>query len=151
MRFEETRTMPFDLKKGWDYINDFRRWPDFYAGLDHIIDPAMCSWSQAGDQVRFAYRLLGHRIEGSATLGQREEGSLVCFTANSPAIPDVTQEWHYTELDDHFILRVVLDVKEATSFLGRVIVGTVLPKALGKDLTRTMDNLEDIFEVGIPD
>jgi len=151
MRFEETRTMSAEMKKGWDYINDFRRWPDFYAGVDHIIDPHTCSWSAVGDSVRFAYRLLGRSIEGVATIDARDEGLLVTFTTRIYALPDVVQEWHYTDLDDHFILRVVLETEGATSFMGRLIDGTLLPRALEKDLRRTMDNLEDIFEIGIPD
>jgi hypothetical protein len=151
MRFEETRTMPAEMKKGWDYINDFRRWPDFYAGVDHIIDPYSCAWNAVGESVRFAYRLLGRSIEGVATIDTRDEGLLVIFTTRIPALPDVIQEWHYTDLDDHFILRVVLETEGATSFMGRLIDGTLLPRALEKDLRRTMDNLEDIFEIGIPD
>ncbi len=151
MRFEETRTMPAELKKGWDYISDFRRWPDFYAGVDSIVDVDTCAWAEVGNQVRFTYRLLGRRIEGVATIDRREEGLLVIFTTKIPALPDVVQEWHYTDLDDHFILRVVLETEGATSFMGRLIDGTLLPRVLEKDLRRTMDNLEDIFEMGIPD
>ena len=151
MRFEETRTMPIELKKGWDYISDFRRWPDFYAGVDQIVDPDSCAWAKMGDRVQFTYRLLGRKIEGVATLDVFDEGSLVKFTTRIPVLPDVIQEWHYTDLDDHFILRVVLETEGATSFMGRLIDGTLLPNALGRDLQRTMDNLEDIFEMGIPD
>jgi hypothetical protein len=150
MRFEETRTMPAEMKKGWDYINDFRSWPDFSAGVDRIIDPHTCAWSAVGDRVHFSYRLLGRSIEAFATIDARDEGSLVTFTTRIPALPDVIQEWHYTDLDDHFILRVVLETEGATSFMGRLIDGTLLPRALEKDLRRTMDNLEDIFEIGVP-
>ena len=151
MRFEETRTMPVELKLGWDYVNDFRHWPDYYAGFDHIVDPDTGAWNAVGDRVKFAYRLLGRKIEGIATLQERDEGALVKFTAKVPPLPDVIQEWHYAELNDHFILRVVLETEGATSFMGRLIDGTLLPKALEKDLKRTLDNLEDIFEMGIPD
>ncbi|MDH5615205.1 MAG: SRPBCC family protein [Acidimicrobiia bacterium] len=151
MRFEETRTMPIELKKGWDYLNDFRRWPDFYAGFDHIVEPEKGAWSKVGDSVRFTYRLLGRSIEGVLTLDGRDEGAMVKFSSKIPALPEVIQEWHYTDLDDRFILRVVLETEGATSFMGRLIEATLLPKALEKDLKRTMDNLEDIFEMGIPD
>jgi hypothetical protein len=150
MRFEETRTIPIELKKGWDYINDFRRWPDFYAGFDHIVDPDTCAWNKVGDSVGFTYRLLGRSIKGVATINERDEGVMVKFTTKVTPLPDVIQEWHYTDLDDHCILRVVLETEGATSFMGRLIDGTLLPKALEKDLKRTMDNLEDIFEMGIP-
>ncbi len=151
MRFEETRTMPVELKKGWDYISDYRRWPDFYSGIDHIVEPDLCAWSEVGDSVRFRYRLLGRTVEGTATLDAYDEGKLVKLTTKIPALPDVVQEWHYTDLHDHFILRVVLETDGVTSFMGRLIDGTLLPRALEKDLNRTMDNLEAIFEIGIPD
>ncbi len=151
MRFEETRTMPVELKKGWDYVNDFRRWPDYYAGFDHIVDPDNGAWDDVGDTVAFAYRLLGRIIEGVAVLEERDEGVMVKLVAKVPPLPDVTQEWHYTELADQFILRVVLETEGATSFMGRLIDGTLLPRALEKDLKRTLDNLEAIFEMGIPD
>jgi hypothetical protein len=151
MRFEETRTMPVELKLGWDYVNDFRHWPDFYAGFDHIVDPEIGSWNTAGDSVKFAYRLLGRKIEGVATLQERQEGALVKFIAKVPPLPDVMEEWHYRDLNDHFILRVVLETGGTTSFMGRLIDGTLLPRVLEKDLKRTMDNLEDLFGMGIPD
>ena len=59
---------------------------------------------------------------------------MVRFSTKIASLPEVVQEWHYTDLDDQFTLRVVLETEEATSFMGRVIEGTLLPKAMEKDL-----------------
>lgn len=151
MRFEETHTMPIELKKGWDYITDFRHWPDWYAGMESIIEPEKCAWGAVGDSVRFTYKLLGRRIEGTSTLTKLDEGTMARFTTKVSGLPDVIHEWHYTDLRDHFIVRVELESGEPTSFMGRLVDGTLLPRALEKDLKRSLDNLEDIFEIGIPD
>lgn len=139
-----TRTYPVPLKKGFDYISDFKTWPDWYVGMTEILEPG--TWHTPGDHVRCAYRLLGRRIEGKVILDGYREGELVTLHSEVPALPVVHEEWHYKEAGDSaFVLRVILETEEPTSFFGRAIDRMLLPVALERDLRHSLENLDSIF------
>jgi len=151
MRVELMRTFPVARKKAFDYLDDFTTWPTWYAGMLEIIEPDKARWSAAGDKVRFAYKLLGRRLEGECTLEEVHEAELVKFTATIPTVGDVHQEWFYRDAgDDAFTLKVVLETEEATSFFGKVIDKMVIPRVLERDLRHTLEHLEETFAIGIP-
>lgn len=152
MRTEITRVFPVSLKEGFDYLHDFKLWPVWYVGVLEIIDPEKGAWDKRGDTVRFAYKMLGRRVEGEAIVDEMIDGELVSFTTKVSGLPDVHEEFHYSEVtDDSFKLTTVLETDEPTSFFGKTIDRMVLPRVLERDLRTTMDHLEDIFRVGIPD
>ncbi len=149
MRTELSRTYPVALKKGFDYIDDFRMWPDWYVGLLRIIEPETCAWSKPGDTVRFEYKLLGRRVEGHCILEEWKEGELARYHTEVPGLPVVHFAYHYSEVDPMaFMMRVEMETEEPTSFFGRTIDKTVLPRVLKRDLERSLENLQDIFEMG---
>ena len=45
---------------------------------------------------------------------------------------------------------VVLESEEPESLFGKVVDRMLLPRALERDLRRTLENLEDIFSMGLP-
>lgn len=146
MRTDMTRTFPVPLKKGFDYIDDFKMWPDWYAGMIEILDPEKGRWHTPGDEVRFAYRLLGRRLEGKAILDEYRETELVRFHTEVPGIPVVHCEYHYRLAgDEAFVLKVVLETEEPTSFFGKTIDRMLLPIALERDLRNSLENLDAIF------
>lgn len=152
MRTEVAKSFVVPLKEGFDYIDDFRLWPDWYVGMTEILDPALCQWILPGDTVKFAYRLLGRRVEGVATLDEKIDAEYVRFHSDVPGLPRVFQEWHYaTAGNEAFITKVVLETKEddITSFFGRMIDRTMLPRVLDRDLRGSLDNLEEIFFAGL--
>jgi hypothetical protein len=151
MRVELMRTFPVSRKKAFDYLDDFTTWPTWYAGMLEIIEPDKATWSAAGDKVRFAYKLLGRRLEGECTLEEVHEAELVKFTATIPTVGDVHQEWFYSDAgDEAFTLKVILETEEATSFFGKVIDKMVIPRVLERDLRHTLEHLEETFAIGIP-
>ena len=150
MRTELTNTFPAPLKKGFDFLHDFTMWPHWYAGMTAIIDPGTAAWDEPGDAVRFAYKLLGRRLEGVSTLEEMRPMELVRFVASVPGLPEVHQEYHYAPAGDEvFVLKVVMETGEPTSFFGRAIDRMLLPRALQRDLRRSMENLHDIFAAGL--
>ncbi len=152
MRTEIAKSFPVPLKKGFDYIDDFKMWPDWYVGLTEILEPAMGQWIFPGDSVKFSYRLLGRRVEGIATLDEKIDGEFVKFHTDVPGLPRVHQEWHYaTAGSESFIAKVVLETREddPTSLFGKVIDKTMLPRVLDRDLRGSLDNLEEIFVAGL--
>ncbi len=152
MRIELMRTYPVPRKKAFDYLDDFTTWPTWYAGMLEIVDPQEAAWSLAGDKVRFAYKLLGRRLEGECTLEEAREADLVKFTATIPKVGDVHQEWFYGDAGEGaFTLKVIMETDEPTSFFGKVIDKTVIPRMLERDLRHTLDHLEETFAMGIPD
>ncbi len=152
MRIELMRTYPVPRKKAFDYLDDFTTWPTWYAGMLEILEPDKAAWNEAGDKVRFAYKLLGRRLEGECTLEEVREAELVKFTAKVPAVGDVHQEWFYRDAGEGaFTLRVILETEEPTSFFGKVIDKMVIPRVVERDLRSTLDSLEETFAIGIPE
>lgn len=152
MRVELSREFPISLKSGYDYLMDPKLFPAWRVGMIEILDLEHATWSKAGDGFRFAYRLLGRRVEGECILDELREAELVRFTATIPGVPKVHESWHYRAIDeDSFELKSVQETEEATSFFGKAIDGMLLPRVIERDLTRTLDNLDDIFSMGVPD
>lgn len=151
MRVELMRTYPVPRKKAFDYLDDFTTWPAWYVGMLEIIEPDTAAWSAAGDKIRFAYKLLGRRLEGECTLEEVREAELVKFTASIPTVGDVHQEWVYSDAGDGaFTLKVIMETEEASSFFGKVIDKMVIPRVLERDLRLTLEHLEETFAIGIP-
>jgi hypothetical protein len=152
MRIGQSCDYPIPLKKGWDYLTDWHLFPTWRVAMFEILEPETATWNKAGDSIRFAYKLLGRRIEGVATIDEYKEGELIRLTANVPGLPLVHEEWHYEALDDNkFLLKVVQDTEPTESFFGKVIDKMLMPRALQKDLERTLENLIDIFAMGVED
>lgn len=152
MRVEMTHEYPVPLKKGYDYLMDIKAIPDWRTGLIEVIDPATASWHTPGDRMRVAYRVLGRRVEAECTLDENREAEYVAFTTRSPGLPTVSETWHYEPIsDDALSVRVVQETEEGTNFFGKTIDRLLLGRVIEKDLARTLDNLEDIFSVGVPD
>ncbi|MDH3398333.1 MAG: SRPBCC family protein [Acidimicrobiia bacterium] len=152
MRVELSREFPIPLKQGYDYLMDPKLFSAWRVGMIEILDPDHAAWSQAGDRFRFAYRLLGRRVEGECVLDELQEGELVRYTASIPGLPKVHETWRYRATgESSFELKSVQETEESTSFFGKAIDRMVFPRAIERDLKRTLDNLEDIFSMGVPD
>ncbi len=152
MRIELTRTFPVPLKKAFDYLDDYTTWPAWYSGMIEILHDDKCAWAKPGDEVHFAYKLLGRRLEGLCILEEMREYELVKLTSKMPAVGDVRFEWKYEEAgDESFTLNTIMETDEPTSFFGKIVDKTVIPRMLERDLRHTMEHLEDTFALGIPD
>jgi len=146
----EARTYPVERKEAFAYLTDPSVWPDFYSGVVEVDDAEHARFEKPGDGVDFTASLLGRRLRGRATVDEIEDGSLVRFTIVVPGLPEVHQTWKYEAADGGLILEVTLTTDEATSFLGKAVDRFVIPQALHRDITRTLDRLTDIFALGIP-
>jgi len=152
MRVEMTHEYPVPLKKGYDYLMDIKTLPQWRSGLIEVINPESTSWHMPGDRMRVAYRVLGRRVEAECTLGENREAELVRFTTRAPGLPSVSESWHYMPKGgEAFAVKVIQETEEATNFFGNTIDRMLLPRVVEKDLARTLDNLADIFSVGVPD
>jgi hypothetical protein len=150
LKTELTREFAVPTKAAYDYLNSFRSWPAWYAGILEILDPEKGAWKAKGDKVRFAYRLLGRRVEGVAILEEKREGELTAFHTEVSKLPNVRYEYHYESKGTAACqLRVVLQTEEPTSFFGKAIDRMVLPRVLERDLRQSLDNLQDIFASGL--
>lgn len=152
MRVEMSREFPVPVKLAYDYLTDPKAFPDWRFGVIEVIDPESASWSTPGDRVRMGYRILGRRVDTECTLDEVKAAELYRFTARTPGMPTVHESWHYLPKgEDAFELKVIQETEGATSFFGKAIDRTLLPRVVEKDLGRTLDNLEDIFSLGVPD
>jgi hypothetical protein len=152
MRTEMSRQFSVPLKQAYDYLMDPKRIPEWRVGVIEMIDPESAFWHAAGDHIKLAYRLLGRRVESECILDEVKEHELVRYTVHTPGLPVLHEAWHYSPMgEDALAVRVVQESEEASSFFGKAIDRMVLPRVLEKDLTHALDNLEDIFSVGVPD
>lgn len=150
MHTELTHTYPVSLSRGFGYIDDFHTWPRWYVGMCEIVEPDEASWTEPDDQVRFAYTLLGRRVEGVAVLEERVESKLARFRTEVPGLPVVHFAYHYTGIArDMFELAVEMDTDETGRFYGTDVDRTLVPKAIERDMGRSLENLEDIFGAGL--
>jgi hypothetical protein len=148
----KSRNYPVERRAAFAYLTNPSNWPDYYSGIIAIDNADSATFEQTGDSVRFTYSLLGKRLEGKATIDEVQAGELVRHTATVPGLPDVHQTWEYHDDDnDGLTLDVTLRTEESTSFLGKKIDQLVVPQALQRDIERTLDKLEDVFALGIPD
>jgi hypothetical protein len=152
MRAEVRREFPIALKQGWDYLMDWRLFPQWRVGMVEVLDPETAAWSKPGDKFRFAYRMLGRTVEGECVLEDIREHELNRFTSTVPGLGTVTETWRYQDIDDDlFAISVIMEGSEPTSFFGKVIDRTLMPRVVERDLHRTFDNLHDIFTMGVPE
>jgi hypothetical protein len=152
MRTEMRREFPVPLQLGFDYLADPKRFPEWRFGVIELIDPETALWQAAGDKVHLAYRLLGRRVVSECTIDEIRAYELVRLTARTPGVPTLHETWiHAARGEDAFEVNVIQESEEATTFFGKAIDRMLLPRVIEKDLERTLDNLEDIFAVGVPD
>jgi hypothetical protein len=148
MRTEMSHTYPIPLKKAFHAVADFRRWPDWYAGMTEILEPEKGRWGAVGDKVRFAYRLLGRRVEGEAIVKEFRELELVAFRTEVPGLPTVHFEYRYEEKGrEAFVLTVAMETEEPTSFFGKAIDKMLLPRVLERDLRHSLENLDTMLGI----
>jgi hypothetical protein len=116
-----------------------------------VEDPDV-RWAEPGDRARFTYRLLGRKLEGECVIDEREAPTLISYTAKIPGLPDVHHTWRHVEAQGPLVTTtVVQETEEPTHFFGKVVDRMLIPRALERDLRRTLDNLEDIFSMGVPE
>jgi len=150
VRTELTHLFPVPLKKGFDYIDDFRMWPSWYVGMTEITAPETCAWIEPGDEVRFGYKLLGRHLEGVAILEERKVGELARFRTEVPGLPVIHFVYDYSEAGpEAFELKVAMETEEPTSFFGKTIDRMVLPRMIERDLAGSLENLHEIFVAGL--
>jgi len=150
-RVELTHTYPVELQKAWDYITDPHHWADWFVNLLSVEDPDQ-RWTEPGDVVRFNYRLLGRKLEGELIIDERQAPTLMSYTAKIPGMPIIRHTWRHVEAPGPVVTTtVVQETDEPTSFFGKVVDRMLIPRALEHDLRRTLDNLADMFSMGVPE
>ena len=142
----------FDVarKDAFEYLTTPANWPAFYSGLIEVVDANGAGFAKAGDQVGFKYSLLGRVVHGVATLEEIQYGESVRHTVAVPGLPDVHQEWQYLDRGEGCEVSVTMNSGEASTFMGRAIDRFVIPRTLSRDLERTLENISEMFALGIP-
>ena len=150
MRIELSREFHLPLKVAWDYLHEPRTFPEWRAGMLEVLEPDKARWTEVGDRFRFAYRLLGRRVEGESILDELKPGEVSRFTAKVPGLAAMHETWRYTPLgEEAFRIDIVQETDEAASFFGKTIDKMVLPRVVHRDLERSLDTLTEIFAAGL--
>ena len=152
MHVELSREFPVSLKAAYDYLSDWKLFADWRVGMVEVLNPDTAAWRKPGDGFRFSYRILGRMIEGETAIEEIREHELDRFTTTVPGLGTMSETWIYKPIDDEsFALTVIQESPEPTNFFGKIIDRALLPRVVQRDLERTLDNLEDIFSMGVPD
>jgi hypothetical protein len=141
---------PVERVQAFAYLTNPSTWTDYYSGIVEIDDPE-ATFDSVGDTVGFTYSLLGRRLKGSATIDEVRSGELIRHTARVEGLPDVHQTWEYRDAGNGCSVEVTMTTEESASFLGKTIDRFVIPRALGRDIARTLDKIEDVFALGVPE
>lgn len=143
-----SRRYPVSRTDAFSYLTDPQNWPDYYSGVVAVAESA--AFGKPGDTVDVTYSLLGRRVGVSVTVDEIRDGEMIRHTAVVPGLPDVHQTWTYRDAGDGLMLDASLTTEGSTSFFGRAIDRLVVPRALQRDLERTLGKLEDVFALGVP-
>jgi len=154
MRIEEKRELPINAKLVWDYCMDMRNLPLWYSGIIESFEPETGSFNREGDTFRFIYRTLGRRVEMKMTIEEiRESDFFLRSVVESPALPmPVHQVWQHHPLgNERDRMEAVFESDDPTTFFGKVIDRTILPGLWRRDLIRSLETLEELAKVGLPE
>jgi len=152
MRIELTNTFPVPLEEGFDFLREVDHWPEWYSGVIEILEePVSGSWGNPGDAVLLSYKVLGRHLNARVVMKEMREYDLVRSVVSVSGLPQLHQEYSYTAGGEgSFLLKVVLETEEVTTFLGRAVDRMLLPRIMERDLKQTMVNLQDTFAFGVP-
>ena len=132
----------FPLRRGYDYITDVGRWPEYWPGFVGL-DPRS-RWSQPGDTARLTLKLLGRPTELEMTLRHVVRYRLVEYTSVQRGLPGARHERHFAERDAGFEYRIVVEF-EPRHRLRRPFDRFAVPRAVERAATQTLANLERAF------
>ena len=143
----------FDVARedAFEFLTTPANWPAFYSGVIEVVDSDSAVFAKAGDEVAFRYSLLGRVLDGVATLEEISYGESIRHTVTVPGLPPVHQEWEYSDREAGCEVSVTMNSGEATSFMGKAIDRFVIPRTLSRDLERTLENISEMFFLGVPD
>ena len=143
---EMSREFPVERKELWDRLTDPENLPAFY---NNVIDASSGRFTEVGDTIEMTYRLLGRNSAGTVTLIEVEPGERIRFRGEVPGVPPVEHEWVYRDTDDGTQVDVRMESVEVDSWLGRSLDRFLIPRQLEKDLERSLDNIEVLFDADL--
>jgi Polyketide cyclase / dehydrase and lipid transport len=142
IRIEVERRFAITLRRGFDYITDPARWPEYWPRLLHM-DP-QSQWRDPGDRARLTLSLLGRAVELEMTLMRIDPYRFVEYTSEQQGLPTVHHERHFIEANGNLAYRVVVEYEPRPGWRGlydRVLVRRASERAIRE----TMDNLGERF------
>jgi hypothetical protein len=150
MLLEMTRTFPVSRQRGWDYVEDFRTWPQW---MDvELIEPDESARKAPGDTVRVAGRWLGLAIHGSLILEELVAPERSRTLYRWPGWPDVHVEQHYSHAGPGaFTMDVIVYVDENEGWLGQSIAWLManVPLMMRQQVQSEFDRLDSAFRKGL--
>lgn len=142
MRVEAAERFAYPLRDGYDYITDLRRWPEYWPSLISLA-PGSC-WSQPGDRARLTLGLFGRPTELVMTLSQVIPYRLIRYTSVQRGLPEARHERRFAQEGTGFHYRIIVEL-EPRAGLRRPFDRLVVPRAVERAATQTLDNLERRF------
>jgi hypothetical protein len=138
VRIEREHDFDVRLEKGFAYITDPRKWPEYWPGIVRV-EPGS-RWAAPGDESRIVIRLLGREVALRMTLGRFEPNSLVEYESVQDGLPDARHERRFLGTSTGFRYTLVVEYEPRAGLrrpYDRLLVRRGIERALG----RTIENL----------
>lgn len=137
-----SRHFAFPLHRGYDYITDPKRWPEYWPDVVELAPGSR--WSEPGDTARLTLRLLGRPTELELTLRRVLPYRLIEYTSVQHGLPAARHERHFVAERAGFEYRIVVELEPRGGLRGpfdRLVVS----RAVGRAARQTVTNLEQRF------
>jgi hypothetical protein len=132
----------FPLGRGYDYITDLKRWPEYWPNLLRVAPESR--WSQPGDTARLTLKVLGRPTQLEMTLARVVPYRLVEYTTAQGGLPAARHERHFAEEPGGFAYRIAVEF-EPRAGARRPFDRLLVPRAVGRMAQQTIENLERRF------
>ena len=150
MRFQMMRTFPGPRQRGWDYIEDFRTWPE-WMDVD-LIDSDESARTKPGDTVRLAGKVLGLPIRGELILEEFTAPEVSRTLYRWPGWPDIHVEQRYTHAGPGaFTLELTAHTREDEGWLGNAVAWSMMniSQMMRRQVQSDFDRLDEAFRKGL--
>ena len=126
----------------YDFVADPQNWAMYCNNLDGVD-------VYAGDRATVSYRILGRVLEVDAAVLDARPGRRFHIELRGSELPGATYDWKLEDAQVGTKATVTLEAEPVIEWFGVRVDRLTVPRALERDLTRSLENVEELIQLGI--